>query len=431
MIKVLKTASILVLVLMLMKIPAQPARAASEDDSAGTVLAARRMAWSDRFTAELKSKNLVYNGDLLSTNNVGRLQVLFRDDSILMMAPDTQTRITEYLWDSGSQGAIGLNLARGVTRVISGKVTEDGGVIKIKTPEAEIGIRGTDVMVKRTPDGTTEIAVLQGELSKPTNVCLPGMQQADCMPLGPQQGALVSATGLKRMDNTRYNNFTSNNLNRDGGVTRPASIQDAAPPQNLAALPSGSLPNQPGNLGAPNYTPQPNPILPTQDSDITATYSGTWNQDYSSGAVGGGTVVSFEGGFDYSIRNIISDPTVSSVNLHATAVTSDSVRHDFGLRGSGDIAKVDKENGSFGFDTTDPSLDGKLTLETPAGFGSSGSPNSSNVIMIPGSPTGDYTQDTLIWGIGSDDYYDYINVQGNPQRTERARTERARPVQRP
>ena len=147
-------------------------RTAMAKENAGNVIAARRQAWAERGSTQdsLSSKSEVFSGDILSTNPVGRLQVLFRDDSVLMMAPDTRTTVTEYVYDSGGKPAFNLSVAQGVDRLISGRITEaDPSAMSVETPQAVVGIQGTEVQISSIGDAT-EISLLRGTAGKPLTI---------------------------------------------------------------------------------------------------------------------------------------------------------------------------------------------------------------------------------------------------------------------
>lgn len=335
--KILKYFGIITLLLLLSRPPQ-----AAADNSAGTVLAARRTAWSDRKASELLSKNPIFTGELLTTNQVGRLQVLFHDDSILMMAPDTQTRITEYLYSGGAEGNISLDLARGVTRIISGKVTEEGGMIHVKTPEASVGIRGTDVLIRSNPDGVTEVAVLQGSDGRPTAVCLPGMASGDCFQLSHRQGVIINGRRINRMDGGVFNNFyNTNNPNKETGV----AVAEYIPPQVAPAPGSAQSPAGPGGAGASGRAPEPaeqpmntkpprDPFIPLPPpGPVNASYSGTLNH-----AGGYGSSMAVSGGFNYQVSDINgSNPTLSSVNFYATVMDGAYYKATYQAKGAPNV----------------------------------------------------------------------------------------------
>jgi hypothetical protein len=127
-------------------------------------------------------------GELLETVTDGALHVRFIDESMLRLGSKSTLRIEEYVFDpnAGKQSQI-INMAKGVMRFISGKLAREA--IKIKTPTALIGIRGTDVEVAVADDGSTDVHVNAGEVD------VSPADGGDTVTVGPGQGASVGAGG--------------------------------------------------------------------------------------------------------------------------------------------------------------------------------------------------------------------------------------------
>ncbi len=135
----------------------------------GSVIAARKKTWAKRGGEEndLASKSPVHSGDILNTNPVGRLQVLFRDDTVLMLAPSSQVAITGYIYAEDREPLMNLELAKGFVRLISGRLVEGHpGAMRVITPEATVGIQGTDAAIT-TEDGSTMVYGYQVSPDKP------------------------------------------------------------------------------------------------------------------------------------------------------------------------------------------------------------------------------------------------------------------------
>jgi hypothetical protein len=127
-------------------------------ERAGDVIAARRTAWAERSQDRdiLASKSWVFVGDTLVTDPVGRLQVLFRDDSVLMLAPDSRSTVSEYVYAPGEKSSFAVSVASGLTRLISGGMAVgDPTAIRMETPTLRLGIKGTDVTVRETDDSSS------------------------------------------------------------------------------------------------------------------------------------------------------------------------------------------------------------------------------------------------------------------------------------
>ena len=95
------------------------------------------------FTADLKFS--VQSNDEAVTSN-GRMAITFLDDSTVKLTEHSQLTIDEYIYDPDpSKSKMALTFGLGTARFISGKLGQiDKRNISLKTPTADIAIRGTD-----------------------------------------------------------------------------------------------------------------------------------------------------------------------------------------------------------------------------------------------------------------------------------------------
>lgn len=100
-------------------------------------------------------------GETISTTTKGNAGLIFEDQTRLFVAENSRIEIDAYVF--GGQGRIDLKLLKGVLRLASGRI--GGENIKINTPVAYLGLRGTVVSVgtdaNRTviyvEDGTVDV----------------------------------------------------------------------------------------------------------------------------------------------------------------------------------------------------------------------------------------------------------------------------------
>ncbi len=125
------------------------------------------------------ARQLVVGADIIFrerviTTDEGQAQLLFLDQSSLMIGPNSQVVIDEFVYDPNtSKGNIVATLTQGSFRYIGGKLSKQGKAT-LKTPVATIGIRGTDVTVTYdapkteakvvTTNGTADIQTLTGSV---------------------------------------------------------------------------------------------------------------------------------------------------------------------------------------------------------------------------------------------------------------------------
>ena len=96
-------------------------------------------------------------GDTLLTGDDGAVGVLFRDDSILTLGPGSSIVIEEFLFEpaEGKLGFLGL-ITRGTVTYLSGLITKlSPDSVRLVTPEATIGIRGTFLALQVDGQGET------------------------------------------------------------------------------------------------------------------------------------------------------------------------------------------------------------------------------------------------------------------------------------
>ena len=110
---------------------------------------------------EPKSGQDVISKDDLRTGE-GRLQVRFVDDSKLRMTEHTRIVIDNVVFDDDpSKSDLAMTFAQGTARFISGQLGKvDRENIRLKTPTASIGIRGTDFTVTVDEFGQTLVVLL-------------------------------------------------------------------------------------------------------------------------------------------------------------------------------------------------------------------------------------------------------------------------------
>ncbi|MDO8527929.1 MAG: FecR family protein [Deltaproteobacteria bacterium] len=91
-------------------------------------------------------KQPIYLNDVLETKNEAAIKVMFIDDTLLTVKENTKTLLTEFLYhpEAKERKAV-FNVLTGKVRTIVSRFFGTDQQIKIKTPNAVAGIRGTDV----------------------------------------------------------------------------------------------------------------------------------------------------------------------------------------------------------------------------------------------------------------------------------------------
>ena len=134
---------------------------AEDQPSVGMVTKAENEAQVDSGSGTITASvgTVVHMKDLLTTGPNGRLQVTFRDKSLLTLGENASVLIDRYVFDpDASVGEAALMSTKGALRFATGRlkaVTKKD--ITIATPLATLGIRGTDVWT----DGTHGVLAVQ------------------------------------------------------------------------------------------------------------------------------------------------------------------------------------------------------------------------------------------------------------------------------
>lgn len=133
-----KAATVLVLACL------TPVVLASESPAARVVGVVGRVMAAEAGTSRvLENRDSVYVGNVIKTERKSRVTLSFTDGSELMLGPSSEASITTYTY-GGAAGKMGLHLARGVFRFVTGligKINHDE--FELRVPVATIGIRGT------------------------------------------------------------------------------------------------------------------------------------------------------------------------------------------------------------------------------------------------------------------------------------------------
>ena len=92
----------------------------------------------------------VREGDVVVTGSDGSVGIAFLDASLLSAGPNSALGIDRFAFDSTTnQGAFETSLRRGTLSAVSGKIAKQSpDAMKVKTPVAILGARGTEFLVR-------------------------------------------------------------------------------------------------------------------------------------------------------------------------------------------------------------------------------------------------------------------------------------------
>lgn len=152
--------------------PAQlPAR--SEASPIGKVISVTGAATIEHKNAVLVQANLPTNGigqakvddplyqaDLIQTGANSTLGIVFTDGSSFNVSSNARMELNEFIYNpKGDSNSTLFNLTKGTFTFLAGRVAKTGSM-KIETPVATLGIRGTAPRVEILEDGTVKFSTL-------------------------------------------------------------------------------------------------------------------------------------------------------------------------------------------------------------------------------------------------------------------------------
>ena len=145
-------ASVLCAVMSGLPALAAPPSAPDAGQPAGQIKALLPSASRNAQAAKAKD-NLAWN-DLLQTGPSGRVRAGLLDGSILSLGSDTELRVVRH--DAASQQtALEMGLGKLRSKVV--KITQPGGKFEVRTPNAVVGVVGTEFFVGYETNRTTVI----------------------------------------------------------------------------------------------------------------------------------------------------------------------------------------------------------------------------------------------------------------------------------
>lgn len=97
-----------------------------------------------------KIGDLLFERDVVETGPDGGIGITFIDNTVFSTGPSSQLALDEFQFDSNNfRGSMLADMRRGTLAVVSGDITRSSpGAMKIKTPTAVLGVRGTTFAVQ-------------------------------------------------------------------------------------------------------------------------------------------------------------------------------------------------------------------------------------------------------------------------------------------
>jgi FecR protein len=111
-------------------------------------------------SGRLKIGDPIFLGDIVQTGADGRVGITFTDGTAFDLSKNAHMVMTEFVYDPNSHSnSTLLSLTKGEFTFVAGKIAKTGDM-KIDTPAATMGIRGTTPHVEVLSDGTVKFSTL-------------------------------------------------------------------------------------------------------------------------------------------------------------------------------------------------------------------------------------------------------------------------------
>lgn len=139
---------------------------ANASDVPGEVIEAipqARLSRSGKVTV-LEVGNDVFVGDIVATGRTGEAQLIFPDDTKIVVGPNSQLKVNRALFrNSTSYRRLTVSALKGTFRFLSGN--SPSNAYSVRTPTATMGVRGTSFDFAVTGREATDLVVYDGEVN--------------------------------------------------------------------------------------------------------------------------------------------------------------------------------------------------------------------------------------------------------------------------
>jgi hypothetical protein len=109
---------------------------------------------------QTKIGDIVYLGDVVQTGADGRVGINFTDGTSFNLSSSARMVLNEFVYDpNGKSNSTLFSLTKGTFTFVAGNIAKTGDM-KVDTPVATMGIRGTTPHVEISDDGTVKFSTL-------------------------------------------------------------------------------------------------------------------------------------------------------------------------------------------------------------------------------------------------------------------------------
>jgi hypothetical protein len=128
---------------------------AQQPASAGLIKLASGSAVIVRNGSELPAEvgMPVLETDRVKTGADGRVGITLKDDTRVSLGPGSEVHVATFRYPSEGAMAVTLRFVRGVVAYVSGRIAKlSPDAVRLETPNAIVGVRGTTLAIRVGPD---------------------------------------------------------------------------------------------------------------------------------------------------------------------------------------------------------------------------------------------------------------------------------------
>lgn len=102
----------------------------------------------------VKVGDAVFEKDTIDTGADGSIGITFIDNTVMSAGPNSEIALEDYKFDSNNfKGSMLTDLNKGTLSMVSGDIAKSSpSAMKVKTPDAILGVRGTHFVVQVPED---------------------------------------------------------------------------------------------------------------------------------------------------------------------------------------------------------------------------------------------------------------------------------------
>ncbi|WP_051321467.1 FecR domain-containing protein [Chrysiogenes arsenatis] len=122
---------------------------------------------ADGVRRALAIKGDIFQNDTVLTQQNGKVQLMFTDNSVFTIGPNSELVVDTFVFDPNQgAGESAIQVTKGAFRFVTGKIARnDFEKMRVNTPTATIGIRGTLVAGNQIDGGELQVALLGGAIA--------------------------------------------------------------------------------------------------------------------------------------------------------------------------------------------------------------------------------------------------------------------------